>query len=837
MKKSSNFATMVPRARVRLNNASGALLCEATGATSVTTMLSAHALSCVTAANIAVTGSDRFYLWVGVNVTGSAGNHNVMGELDVEGTLNGNYDSRVVMPSIVPAPVITALTPDVGTPGTPVSITGVNFGATQGSSTVTFNGVAASISAWSDTSISTSVPVGASSGPVVVTVNGIASAERPFILAENCPDSQTVIGPTDYFHSGNALTTIDVPLVACELLTVEVVVEAPPGGVSANVEYRTIQNVWMFQTPSLCYATCTIGPVVIPMTRGVNWRPNKIVLSSWSIDQTKFTVTLTKTPRPGYNTGGTGPTSAPLFSVPTTVYGTLHGSETESQGSGQFFKVRLAPGESIRVFGTAHNWGGYSTFFQVDLFDAAYALIGPLGWWGIPEGNPTPFESSTYTHTGATTADFYIKASAAQNYVHDLVMTLERAVGNPGPGYTRLKLFLDINGNFDPASPDSDEGTFVPGQGPGVQLPTATTPIQRVRLIAAFVNGSNAIVPPPDSSITFSLSETSAFDGVAMNAADPRDGSSGPQDYALESTSATFDPDNTARVWLQVWDYGGFTKVTGFSTSQSTLPMRLPTDGNHNWLPDGGWNASGTPVTDPGTIFVDVDSGPSGNPEPGDGFVDFQEYRGFFVNGQHVRLRPAVKDLFVVSLLPQGVGFADNLLINVIQLMGNEIGSNRDVNHRWSNGNPVAEGSVNSAYVQNHYLQKAPMLIGNLYDPVYFGATFTGQGVTSPYPPSAVVAPSRIYTLKIAEHSPDHNDQTHLDDPYDYKAIQSTIAHEIGHQVGLDHIAVGQVCPPPVWTVMVTDYFGLPTTNLGACAWVNIPDDYQASELTSIILR
>jgi hypothetical protein len=54
-------------------------------------------------------------------------------------------------------------------------INGSAFGATQGTSTVTFNGVAAIPTAWGNTIITAPVPFGATTGPVVVTVNGTAS--------------------------------------------------------------------------------------------------------------------------------------------------------------------------------------------------------------------------------------------------------------------------------------------------------------------------------------------------------------------------------------------------------------------------------------------------------------------------------------------------------------------------------------------------------------------------------------------------------------------------------------------------------------------------------------
>src|SRR5262249_49478285 len=72
-------------------------------------------------------------------------------------------------------PNITSLSPASGSPGTSVTITGTGFGFTQGTSTVTFNGVAASPTSWNSTTIVAQAPAGATTGNVVVTVGGVAS--------------------------------------------------------------------------------------------------------------------------------------------------------------------------------------------------------------------------------------------------------------------------------------------------------------------------------------------------------------------------------------------------------------------------------------------------------------------------------------------------------------------------------------------------------------------------------------------------------------------------------------------------------------------------------------
>jgi hypothetical protein len=95
----------------------------------------------------------------------------------------GGVSSAGAAFTVVPAPIISNLSPSSAAVGAPVSITGTNFGATQGTSTVTFNGTAATASAWSATSIAVSVPTGATTGNVVVTVSGVPSAGAAFTVA------------------------------------------------------------------------------------------------------------------------------------------------------------------------------------------------------------------------------------------------------------------------------------------------------------------------------------------------------------------------------------------------------------------------------------------------------------------------------------------------------------------------------------------------------------------------------------------------------------------------------------------------------------------------------
>ena len=83
---------------------------------------------------------------------------------------------------------IASLNPTSGLVGASVTITGTNFGATQGTSTVKFNGTTATPTSWSATSIVAPVPAGATTGKVVVTVGGSVSNGVSFtVQADTTP--------------------------------------------------------------------------------------------------------------------------------------------------------------------------------------------------------------------------------------------------------------------------------------------------------------------------------------------------------------------------------------------------------------------------------------------------------------------------------------------------------------------------------------------------------------------------------------------------------------------------------------------------------------------------
>ena len=110
-------------------------------------------------------------------------------------TVSGVGSNGVNFTVNTPAPSITSLNPSSGLVGSSVTITGANFGATQGASSVKFNGTTAPITSWSATSIVAQVPTGATTGSVVVTIGGVASNGVAFTVTTATP-SISGLNPT-----------------------------------------------------------------------------------------------------------------------------------------------------------------------------------------------------------------------------------------------------------------------------------------------------------------------------------------------------------------------------------------------------------------------------------------------------------------------------------------------------------------------------------------------------------------------------------------------------------------------------------------------------------------
>jgi hypothetical protein len=581
-------------------------------------------------------------------------------------------------------------------------------------------------------------------------------------------------------------------------------------------------------SPSTCGATWPKAASVTGQpflgTRGES-RAKSVTINyccGYSGIQISYLLTVTRTPRPGFNLGGTSTSDAPLQVTPAGIKASVHPYDS------QYWKVQLPHGGTLKVMGRVRAITTISPAANLNIrvYNAAgnYSMIKAVN--SIPGGSVwVPFESSTYTNTTGQTAFFWVAAVAVGRLV-DLDMTIVQDNVLP-----QLSLFLDADENFDPNQPTSDWEQFVPGSrlmnavespGDSLTLPPCGSPIQRIRVLAAYVDANGMIVPPPVAGLTMSVTNPSALEGMAGNIPDPRDVAGGPfaDDLTLDDFAdfASSPIPNTAIATVAVWDYAAFGTVTANPATGTQMALMLPKDTMGNWIPAIGWMADAVQV--PNNVVGqsdDTDGTPSAAPPPadgltGDGLTRFEEYRGFSVQGKHTRTDPRVKDVFIAAKLNQGtvfgIGFASNLPVKARHIWGEEdlgrpleyypidlsLPPTQQPHYRQVNFN--AGNSSAGGPPLGHQPQKA-LLVRN--------QTINGQGIVGDTK-SLSFAPS--YCPPTGGHYPNSlpevlvdlaklqvvgtnygNTQVQIDNE-----VRRTIAHEIGHALHIQHRGDAIVC-------------------------------------------
>jgi len=176
-------------------------------------------------------------VYVGLAVTGGS----------TSAVATATFDNVAVTTSSQ-GPSVASVSPSTATVGTPVMISGLNFGANQGSSTVSFDGVPAdSITAWADSQITATVPASATTGPVAVFANGLQSNSNVIFtvsptVSSISPTSGAIMSQVQISGSGFgtaqgsstvAFNGIVSPVVGWSATSITALV--PPGATTGNV--------------------------------------------------------------------------------------------------------------------------------------------------------------------------------------------------------------------------------------------------------------------------------------------------------------------------------------------------------------------------------------------------------------------------------------------------------------------------------------------------------------------------------------------------------------------------------------------------------------------------
>jgi len=197
-------------------------------------------------------------------------------------------------------PTIANLYPSFGTTGATVIVYGTNFGSTQGSSTVKFNGVTATVvtGGWSSTAITVTVPSTATTGLVKVTTSGgtgtsgadfnVLATKGSLVLGAFPPTGTTCPLITDYNgtncvgdYRSDVIPNVDGVVIVGQWSSIESSNGSGSGGYSWT-SFDAVVNKFVGQTN--WGATKKVGIVLSPVTNGGSnsSTPAYVFTSGWA---------------------------------------------------------------------------------------------------------------------------------------------------------------------------------------------------------------------------------------------------------------------------------------------------------------------------------------------------------------------------------------------------------------------------------------------------------------------------------------------------------------------------------------------------------------------------
>jgi hypothetical protein len=442
----------------------------------------------------------------------------------------GNFTSTF---TVTVSPQISTVNANYGAPYTTIILTGTNFGATQGASTVTFNGVSATASAWSNTGITVTVPYTATTGNLVVTVSGQSSNGIPFTV-EPAP-SITGMSPT----SGPSGTTVTItgqnlldgeghgtvwfgmslPILNPSSTSLQVVV--PAGAVTGTFDlhingvgrYTSTFTVAAAPVPQITsvspnygapYATITLTGTNFGATQGVStvtFNGVSAIESAWS--NTGITVNV--------------PTLATTGNLVVTVSG--------QSSNGIPFTVEPKP-SITGISPTSGPPGNTVTISGQNLLDAEGNGLVWFGGKSLPILNPSSTSIQVVVPAGAATGTFLVHTNG--NGIYTSTFTVAAAPGSPvpqitsvSPNYGAYYAIITLTGTNFGATQGASTVTF---NGAAATATTAWSNTSiTVRVPYHGSTGNLVVVAAGQSSngIPFTMEPTASITGISPTSGPP----------------------------------------------------------------------------------------------------------------------------------------------------------------------------------------------------------------------------------------------------------------------------------------------------------------------------
>lgn len=287
-------------------------------------------------------------------------------------------------------------------------------------------------------------------------------------------------------------------------------------------------------------------------------------------------------------------------------------------------------------------------------------------------------------------------------------------------------IYITVEGTFAPKSPQDQLPQFVPGETlNGTHLDLRTGP-QMVQLNILVGRGSSG-------TFDVKLANVSRYPGITMNYPAGATDTNPDMDFGAGDTELYGVPipkggaPKVVKLPLYIRDYAAS------ATIEVTMPYRkttfstrrtVPRDDDGNQLPDGGWHLpTGTDVAAGGLSAAgDVDDAVSAsNTQPGDGLSNFEEYRGFLVQGQYTRTDPRRKDLFLdvdPEILSEmnAITVFSTLPLHLLYLDPDEV-VGQDVANRFERGRPIVNSNRQGIPGARPAGKRAVRIVYQLNDP------------------------------------------------------------------------------------------------------------------------
>jgi hypothetical protein len=348
------------------------------------------------------------------------------GSTATEDILNWNYSTTYVAPTApaVTVPHISSVSANYGAPFAIIALAGTNFGAIQGASTVTFNGVPATATAWSNVGITVSVPYHATTGNLVVTVAGQSSNGVPFTVEPIT--SITGINPASgpagtlvTISGQNLLDTqglglvwfggISLPILNPSNTSIQVVV--PAGAATGTFDVRT--NGVGSYTPTFTLAAVSV-PQITSVSANYGADYSKIAVTGTSFGGTQGASTVT------FNGAAATATAWSNTSITVSVpyrgtTGNLVVTVSGQSSNGVPFSVEPSP-SITGINPTSGPAGTLVTISGQNLLDAGGQGLVWFGGKSLPILNPSNTSIQVAVPVGAATGTFDVQCNGIGNY-------------------------------------------------------------------------------------------------------------------------------------------------------------------------------------------------------------------------------------------------------------------------------------------------------------------------------------------------------------------------------------------------------------------------------------